>query len=85
MEQLEQEQQQEQEIQTEVIEQDAAQQFEQTEPVPEVQQETQPAEDIETLKKRLADTQAWAHERNQRAIELARFRRDRRRRKGSKK
>lgn len=74
MEQLEQEQQQEQEIQTEVIEQDAAQQFEQTEPVPEVQQETQPAEDIETLKKRLADTQAWAHERNQRAIELERER-----------
>lgn len=72
MEQLEQEQQQEQEIQTEVTKQDAAPQVEQTEQAPEVKQETPPAEDIETLKKRLADTQAWAHERNQRAIELER-------------
>lgn len=71
MEQLEQEQQQEQEIQTEVPEQGAALEVE-TPEVPEVKQETQPAEDLETLKKRLADTQAWAHERNQRALELER-------------
>jgi hypothetical protein len=63
MEELEQEQQQLEQT-PEVPQDESALNQPETDAVPETQQE-QPSEDVETLKKRLADTQRWAHQLNQ--------------------
>lgn len=65
---------QQQETETEVVtppetEETTALETTEGEQAPEAQK-VEPVEDVETLKKRLADTQAWAHQRNQRALEL---------------
>ena len=65
---------QQQETETEVVtppetEETTALETTEGEQAPEAQK-VEPVEDVETLKKRLADTQAWAHQRNQRALSL---------------
>lgn len=64
MNQLNEQQEQQEETQTELPEEGAALETEQVAETPPAVEEV-PQEDVETLKKRLADTQRWAHQLNE--------------------
>lgn len=64
MSELNEQQEQQEETQTELPEEGAALETPEVVETPEAKEE-QPQEDVETLKKRLADTQRWAHQLNE--------------------